>query len=129
MTFIRNPSKRIPNDVKEYWESIQLKDDDPRLGDDRFQKGHMIAISWATVARWMNMRAIRDAKTLKTPLFIVQSADISTPRMPLEDAKKFMNAVNPGHTGKMHGILPIHLGMRVRLLDALDHKKTLVKDA
>merc|ERR1712078_927348 len=32
-------------------------------------------------------------------------------------------------TGKMHGILPIHLGMRVRLLDALDHKKTLVKDA
>ena len=29
----------------------------------------------------------------------------------------------------MHGMLALHLGMRIRLLDALDEKKTLVKDA
>ena len=29
----------------------------------------------------------------------------------------------------MHGMLALHLGMRVRLLDALDEEKTLVKDA
>ena len=29
----------------------------------------------------------------------------------------------------MRGMLALHVGMRIRLLDALDEKKTLVKDA
>ena len=29
----------------------------------------------------------------------------------------------------MHGMIALHVGMRVGLLDALDEKKTLVKDA
>ena len=28
----------------------------------------------------------------------------------------------------MHGMLSLHISMRIRLLDALDEKKTLVKD-
>ena len=106
-----------------------MKDDKKRLGEERFQTGHMIAIYWATVARWIMMRAKRDAVALRTPLVLVQAADVSRPTMPVAEAKKFMNVVNPKDSGGMHGMLPLHVGMRIRLLDALDKKKTLVKDA
>ena len=49
--------------------------------------------------------------------------------MPPAAAKKLMNKVNPGDTGLMHGLLLIHVGMRVRLLDHIDKAKGLVKDA
>ena len=40
-----------------------------------------------------------------------------------------MNCANPKNTGGMHGMLLVHLGMRIRLLEALDLKNGLVKDA
>ena len=129
MTFIRDPPKRIPHEIKAHWEAIQLKEDDPRLREERIQIGHMIGIYWTTVARWMMMRAKRDATALRTPLILVQAADVSKPMMPLAVAKKLMNVANPKDSGNMHGMLALHLGMRVRLLDALDENKTLVKDA
>jgi hypothetical protein len=49
--------------------------------------------------------------------------------MPLAAAKKLMNVANPKDSGGMHGMLPLHVGMRIHLLDALGEKKTLVKDA
>ena len=100
-----------------------------RLRQERFQIGHMIAIYWATVARWMMMRARRDAAALRTPLFLVQAADITKPTMPITTAKKLMNVANPSKCGGMHGMLALHVGMRIRLLDALDEQKSLVKDA
>jgi len=129
MNFIRDPPRRFPAEIKAHWEAIQLKEDDARLREERFQIGHMIGIYWATVARWMMMRAKRDAAALRTPLFLVQAADVSKPTMPLAAAKKLMNVANPKDSGGMHGMLPVHVGMRIRLLDALDEKKTLVEDA
>ena len=73
--FIRNPPKHIPEEIREHWEAIQLKANDARLGEERFQVGHMIGIYWATVARWMTMRAKRDAAALRTPLVLFQAAD------------------------------------------------------
>ena len=89
----------------------------------------MIAIYWETVARWMMMRAKRDAKARGTPLFLIQAADESVPAMPVHMAKKLMNKANPKDTGLMHGMFAAHLGMRVRLLEALDVNRGLVKDA
>ena len=129
MSFIRDPPKTIPDDIQEHWDWIQCWDEDERLGEERFQTGHMIAIYWATVARWIMMRARRDAIALRTPLGLVQAADVSKPTMPVAAAKKLMNVANPKDSGGMHGMLPLHVGMHVRLLDALDKKKTLVKDA
>ena len=129
MDFIRSPPRKIPTEIRAHWEAIQLKEDDPRLREERFQIGHMIAIYWATVARWMTMRAKRDAAALRTPLVLVQAANMSKPTMPVEAAKKLMNIANPKDSGNMHGMLALHIGMRIRLLDALDEKKTLVKDA
>jgi hypothetical protein len=89
----------------------------------------MLAIYWETVARWIVMRAKRDAKALKVPLYLVQSADHSTPVMSVETAKKLMNKANPRKTGGMHGMLPVHVGMKIRLLEAQDLGNGLVKDA
>ena len=66
---------------------------------------------------------------LRTPLYIVQSVDLSAPAMPVKIAAKLMNKANPKDTGRMHGFLPVHEGMRIRLIDALDLKRGLVKDA
>ena len=90
----------------------------------------MIAIYWETVARWMMMRAKRDAAARKTPLFLIQAADESVPVMPPDIAKKLMNKAQPKDTGATHGMLAAHLGMRMRLLEALDTKQMrLVKDS
>ena len=52
---VRNPPKKIPVEIKAHWQTIQLKEDDARLREERFQIGHMIAIYWTTVSRWMMM--------------------------------------------------------------------------
>ena len=129
MAFMRAPAKKLPRKLQETWESIQLRPSDVRLQHKRFQEGHMIAIYWETVARWMMMRARRDAKALQTPLFLVQAADVSVPPMPTDLAKKLMNKANPKDTGMMHGMLAVHMGMKIRLLEALDVSRGLVKDA
>ena len=129
MAFMRSPAKKLPASITATWESILVKPDDARLTQDRFQKGHMIACYWATVSRWMIMRATRDAAALKTPLFLVQPADASSPPMPEATAAKLMNTAAPKDTGGMHGMLGVHLGMQIRLLEALDLGDGLVKDA
>eukprot|EP00959_Pyramimonas_sp_CCMP1952_P137256 2872131-Pyramimonas_sp.AAC.1 len=60
---------------------MQLKPDERRLREERFQNGQMIGSYCDTVARWMNMRAQRGADVLKKPLFLVQAADRSAPTM------------------------------------------------
>ena len=89
----------------------------------------MLAIYWETVTRWIVMRAKRDAAALRTPLFLLQAADASSLPMPVDIAAKLMNKAAPRETGGMYGLLPLHLGMRVRLLEALDLGHGLVKDA
>ena len=131
MAFMRNPGTTLPEAIETSWNSACLQPNDPRLREERFQNGHMIAIYWDTVVRWMMMRAKRDAAALDTPLYLLQAADLFNP--PLTDlslAAKLMNQANPDKTGKMHSLLAIHVGMRVRLLDHLEKSGSgLVKDA
>eukprot|EP00959_Pyramimonas_sp_CCMP1952_P374556 7844348-Pyramimonas_sp.AAC.1 len=49
--------------------------------------------------------------------------------MSVKDAAKMMNCANPKNTGGMHGLPPVNVGMRIRLLEALDLKNGLFKDA
>ena len=39
MNFIREPTKKVPEDIAASWESIQLRSDDRRLREERFQIG------------------------------------------------------------------------------------------
>jgi hypothetical protein len=129
MDFIREPCEEIPPAIIASWNSILLKDSDSRLQEERFQNGHMIAPHWETVARWIIMRTKRDAKALRTPLYLVQASDSSSPEMPQETSKKLMNKADPRYTGGMHGMLPIHLGMKIRILHPHVLGNGLVKDA
>ena len=104
-------------------------DVDPRLQENRFQTGHMLAIYWETVGRWVMMRARRDAAVLRTPLFLLQSADSASPPLTKDMAAKLLNHYNPYETGHMHGMWAAHLGMRVRLLTPLDNQRGLVLEA
>ena len=88
IAFMRAPQKRIPSGIRTAWNSMSIVADDARLREERFQIGHMIANYWETVARWMTMRARRDANASNTPLYIVQAADLSTPAMPVKIAAK-----------------------------------------
>ena len=129
VAFMRKPAKTLPPEISRHWESIQMRPSDPRLSEERFQTGHMLAIYWATVSRWMGMRARRDAKALDVPLFLLQAADTASPAMPRDLTAKLLNRPNPKDTGCMHGALYVHAGMHFRLLAALDIDKGLVKDA
>lgn len=133
MAFMRAPGKKLPAHLRQHWLAMQVKDrpnqPDPRLQENRFQTGHMLAIYWETVGRWVLMRARRDAAALKTPLFLLQAADSATPPLTKENCAKLFNHYNPYETGHMHGFLAVHLGMKVRLLVPLDKQKGLVQEA
>ena len=129
MDFMRAPKRTVPLDIAATWKEMQLRPADARLREERFQHGHMLAWFWDTVARWIMLRARRDAENLQEPLYLVQAADTCQPPMPADLAAKLMNQANPGDTGGIHGMLPLHIGMRIRLLEHLDLEKGLVKDA
>ena len=129
IAFMRCPTATLPQHIGGYWNSIQMRQSDTRLCEERFQIGHMLAIYWDTVSRWMMMRARRDAATLQMPLFVLQAADSCSPAMPRDLVGKLLNRPNPKDTGSIHGILLVHVGMIIRLLEALDLEKGLVKDA
>ena len=75
------------------------------------------------------MRAERGARTLQTPLYLIQAADRIDPPISPETYAKLMNHYNPFETGGMHGLLAVHVGMRIRLLETLDKKNGMVKNA
>ena len=139
IAFMRQPTAKGTREFKlaaKSWQAVQARgpggsapEDDPRLREDKFQRGHMLGIYWETAGRWALMRAKRDALALRTPLYLIQAADRSEPRMPRDAAAKLMNHYNPHETGNMHGLLGVHLGMRVRLTEQLDKAHGLVKNA
>ena len=136
MAYMRAPTVPVPASIEALWESMRLVPGDTRLSEPRFQQGHMIGIYWATVSRWMMMRAKRDAAAAAVPLYLVQAADRSVSedgsRMPRDIAAKLLNTPNPKNTGMMHGMLLVHVGMRIRLLHHMfkyDRSRGLVKDA
>jgi len=134
--FMRDPEPEKSDAYKrvaDLWQTMLLRDVegevDERLREPRFQHGHMLAMFWETCAPWMFMRAERDAHALQTPVFCLQAADQSLPPMETKEAAKLLNLYNPHDTGGIHGMLLLHLGMRVRLTESICKEKGLVKDA
>ena len=86
---------------------------DPRHKELKFSDGFGLAMYWETLARWICQRARRDAKGLGVPLVFLQSAD-ECDTIEKSAAQRLLNLVNIHTTGHMHGVLPAHVGMRVR---------------
>ena len=74
-----------------------------------------VAIYWDTVARWITLRARRDASALGVPLVFLLSADECN-TINGEAARRLLSVANVHNTGHIPGVLPAHIGMRVRFL-------------
>lgn len=86
---------------------------DQRHSNDRFRDGYGMGMYWETLSRWISQRAVRDAHSLAVPLVFLQAVDECN-TIDRESAQRLLNVPNLHNTGHIHGVLPSHVGMRVR---------------
>ena len=124
--------KPLPNALWRKFQARFAKDTasgaaDPRFDEDNFRSGYCMSIYWTSLARMLSRRAMLDANKAGVPLVMLQCAD-ECQTMDKEAAFRFLNQPNPNKTGNVHGILPCHVGMKIRFLAKLDAEKNLVQD-
>jgi hypothetical protein len=97
-----------------------------------FADGHVVSIYWENISRSIVERAHRDAKKLDVPLYCLQAADH---RAAFKNKKhddivthSLLTVPNIHNTGKLPGILLVHIDMVVRLSDVMAPGLGLVKD-
>ena len=100
---------------------------DPRHAEPRFRDGYGLAMYWETLSRWIPQRARGDARKLGVPLVFCQCFDECS-TMSREAGARFLNQFNIHHTGHMHGIFPVHIGMRARLTQKINATLGLVQE-
>jgi len=98
---------------------IRVDGPDDRLNKPEVLNGDECGIAWQTVSRWMMARAKRDAKRAKQVLYVVPAIDVhsGTASRALNNAVReaLLRHPNAMETGKMMGMCPLHIGMRIRL--------------
>jgi hypothetical protein len=99
---------------------------DPRHALPEFLEGHGLAMYWETLARWITRRARRDARVLGVPLVFLQAAD-ECQTLNKADYSRLLNIANIHNTGRIHGVLPVHIGMRVRFTNKFNSAYGLVQ--
>ena len=82
---------------------------DPRHNERRFLDGYGMCMYWETLARWITKRARRDARALGVPLVFMQAAD-ECQTLDREAYARLLNVANIYNTGRIHGVLPAHVG-------------------
>lgn len=122
---------RIPADVWQAFERRFAADNkgtrDARHDDPHFAHGYGLAIYWEPLSRWMSDRALRDATARGVPLVFFQSVD-ECASLDRDAAMRNFSQFNPHKTGHMHGVLPLHLGMRVRFTNKINQSLGLVQE-
>jgi hypothetical protein len=100
---------------------------DARHAKSEFLEGFGMAMYWNTIARWITRRARRDAHVLQVPLVYLQAAD-ECQTLDKEAYSRLLNVANIYNTGKVHGVLPAHVGMRVRFTGKFNAAYGLVQE-
>ena len=100
---------------------------DVRHANTEFLEGYGLAMYWETLARWISKRARRDARVLGVPIVFLQAAD-ECQTLDKEAYARLLNVANIHNTGKMHGVLPSHIGMRVRFTGKFNATLGLVQE-
>ena len=97
-----------------------------------FADGHVVSIYWENISRSIVERTHRDAKKLDVPLYCLQAADQRAQYKRKKHEEIITHSVltvpNIHNTGKLPGILLVHIGMIVRLSDVMAPRLGLVKD-
>ena len=82
---------------------------------------------WETLAHWITRRARRDARVLGVPLVFLQAAD-ECQTLDKDAYSRLLNVANIYNAGKIHGVLPAHVGMRVRFTGKFNGAYGLVQE-
>ena len=97
-----------------------------------FADGHVVSNYWGSISRSIVERTHRDAKTLDVPLCCLQAADQSASYNNQRHDDIVTHCVwavpNVHNTGRLPGILLVHISMIVRLSDVMAPRFGLVKD-
>lgn len=86
-----------------------------------------LAMYWETLSRWICQRAQRDATALGVPLVFLQSID-ECGTIDRDAAQRLLNIPNIHNTAHIPGVLPTHVGMRVRFTMKLNGSLGLVQE-
>ena len=100
---------------------------DPRHRSERFLHGFGLAMYWETLSRWISQRGKRDARELGVPLVFLQAVDECN-TIDRDAAQRLLNVPNMHNTGNIHGVLPAHIGMRVRFAVKVNSRLGLVQE-
>ena len=97
-----------------------------------FADGHVVSIYWENTSRSICERAHRDAKKLDVPLYCLHAADQrASYKNKAHEAivtHSLLTVPNIHNTGKLPGILLVHIGMIVRLSGVMARRLGLAKD-
>ena len=137
MDFLRSADS-TPMD-KKMWSSLQSRAfelNKGQLDEELFANGHIVGIFWENIARSIVERATRDAKRLNVPLIFCRACDQrpvhqrwgSQTKTERDIVHQLLTTVNMHKTGHLHGILPLHAGMRVRLTTKISAVDGLVNE-
>ena len=130
--YMRDPKGRaMPPHL---WKAVQkwrvAKLSDSRLQDAERQNGLEMAINWEAVPRLMQYRAARDARRARQMLVLLQAIDVAKKeRLQERHYRRALQVLNMTKTGKLMGMLPLFIGMRVRFTAKLSAKRKIVQDA
>ena len=100
---------------------------DPRHKQAKFMQGYGMSMYWETLARWITKRARRDTQALGVPCVFLQAVDECN-TIDRSAALRLLNVPNLHTTGHIHGVLPAHVGMRVRFTMKLNSRLGLVQE-
>ena len=123
--------RSFPRAVWEAFKKTFAADNDGALEERhrsaKFSQGNGMAMYWDALARWIPQRARRDARALGVPLVFLQAADECN-TIDRSAAQRLLNVPNIHKTGHMHGVLPAHIGMRVRFTIKLNSSLGFVQE-
>ena len=133
LEYMRSPGgKPMPEDLWKAMKGWVVKNP----GDERLKKqqergqGFQMAIAWEAVARMMQYRAASDAAQAGEILIYVPAVDVAkTCQLSREEYRRALQVVNMTKTGKLLGMCPLFVGMRVRLNVKLSAQYKLMHDA
>ena len=133
LEYMRSPGgKPMPDDL---WKAVKSwvvsGPQDSRLHGPRQQvEGFQMAIAWEAVARMMQYRAASDAAKAREMLIYVPAVDVAkTCQLTRDEYRRALQVVNMTKTGKLLGMCPLFVGMRVRLNVKLSPKHKVMHDA
>jgi len=123
--------RRFPEAVWKAFEATFARDSadrlDPRHREQRFRHGFGMSLYWETLSRWASRRGRRDAMEAGVPLVFLQAVDECN-TIDRDAALRLLNVPNPHNTGHIHGVLPAHVGMRVRFTVKVNSRLGLVQE-